>query len=230
MYFQNLTIEQVRTYLKKKKSIIIPLGSVEAHGLHLPIGTDNLILNKFLERLNEKNFIIAPPQVYSPVNFARESDVEQYGTTNIDIEKWVSFTGEYIQKFSRIGFKEFIILSWHDTKRFTEAVNKLTKKLSRKIKIKNIRLWQIAVKICKINKIPVPEKERHAAFIETSLMLHFNPTLVRRLKIRRGEYINKEIPISIDKSGVYGDPTSAHKKYGEQIFELTLKKLFQEIK
>lgn len=228
MYFQNLTIEDVKQYLQKKKTIVLPLGSVEAHGLHLPIGTDNLILNRFLEEINKNGIMIAPIQVYSPVNFAREQDLEKFGTTNIEPEKWVIFTKEYIQKFAKIGFEEFIILSWHDTKRFIEAINKLIGELSN-LKIKNIRLWPMAVEVCKNNKIPVPEKERHAAFIETSLILWINQKLVRKSKIKRGEYIDKEIPKSLDKSGIYGDPTLSKAKYGKQIFELTLKRFLKEI-
>lgn len=229
MYFQNSTIEEIKEYLQNKKLIIIPLGSVEAHGLHLPIGTDNFILDKFLEEVYKIEIMIAPLQVYSPVNFAREQELEKFGTTNIEPEKWILFTKEYIQKFTEIGFRDFIILNWHDTKRFIEAINKLMQKMP-EIRIRNIRLWQMAVEVCKNNKIPVPEQERHAAFIETSIILWLNQKLVKKSKIKRGEYINKEIPVSLDKSGIYGDPTSANVKFGKQIFELTLKRLLQEIK
>ena len=139
MYFQNSTIEEVKDYLQNKKLIIIPLGSVEAHGLHLPIGTDNFILNRFLEEVDKTGIIIAPLQVYSPVNFAREQELEKFGTTNIDSEKWIIFQKEYIQKFAEIGFRDFIILSWHDTKRFIDAINKLMQKMP-KIRMPQMKL------------------------------------------------------------------------------------------
>ncbi|MGA3326032.1 MAG: creatininase family protein [Terriglobia bacterium] len=38
-----MTVKMVRDYLKKKRSIIIPMGVIEQHGYHLPLKTDALI-------------------------------------------------------------------------------------------------------------------------------------------------------------------------------------------
>ena len=40
---ENMTVKQVREYLKCKQSIIIPMGVIEQHGYHLPLKTDALV-------------------------------------------------------------------------------------------------------------------------------------------------------------------------------------------
>ena len=46
----------LRKMIKKKKQIaIIPVGSIEQHGPHLPISTDSDIVTEIASKLSEKN-------------------------------------------------------------------------------------------------------------------------------------------------------------------------------
>ncbi|GAI54818.1 unnamed protein product, partial [marine sediment metagenome] len=37
---------EVKQYLQNNSTILVPIGSTEQHGLHLPIGTDTIITEK----------------------------------------------------------------------------------------------------------------------------------------------------------------------------------------
>ncbi len=43
MYFAPMNYLEVEEYLKTNDTVIIPVGSLENHGLHMPLGTDMLI-------------------------------------------------------------------------------------------------------------------------------------------------------------------------------------------
>ena len=54
MRLEHLTWPQAEAYFAKNDTVIIPLGSLECHGRHMPLGTDTLIPNRIIELLEEK--------------------------------------------------------------------------------------------------------------------------------------------------------------------------------
>ena len=99
MRFDYQTIEEIQNFVSKNKTIIIPFGSVEAHGKHLPIATDTIILEHVMAKLEKMLFM--PVLYYTPVNFAREQDLEIYGTINFDQEIWISFVENILSSLSK---------------------------------------------------------------------------------------------------------------------------------
>lgn len=126
MRFDYQTIEDIKKIVSKNKTIIIPFGSVEAHGKHLPIATDTIILEYVLSKLDDELFM--PVLYYTPVNFAREQDLEIYGTINFNQEIWISFVEDILASLHKKEFRKFIFLTWHDTNRFAECIEKIRDK------------------------------------------------------------------------------------------------------
>lgn len=61
MRLERLTWPQAEAYFKDHDTVIIPLGSIECHGRHLPLGTDTMIPNRILEELEPlTDALIAP--------------------------------------------------------------------------------------------------------------------------------------------------------------------------
>ena len=52
MFLAKMNYREVEEYLKTSDTIIIPVGSLENHGLHLPLGTDTLIPDKIAQLLD----------------------------------------------------------------------------------------------------------------------------------------------------------------------------------
>ncbi|MBA7588538.1 hypothetical protein ES708_30597 [subsurface metagenome] len=65
---QNMTWEEAKDTIKGTKMAIIPTGSTEQHGPHLPLGTDLLIADYFAKKVAEKIDVLVTPVV--PVGFA----------------------------------------------------------------------------------------------------------------------------------------------------------------
>ncbi len=69
MRMENVTGKRVEEYLKTSKSVLIPVGCLENHGKHMPLGTDTLIPDKIVELLEERcGVMIAPTIPYGATN------------------------------------------------------------------------------------------------------------------------------------------------------------------
>ena len=53
MKYQEQNSKEIKEIIEKVKVAILPLGAVEAHGPHLPLGTDNYLSEKIAEKLSE---------------------------------------------------------------------------------------------------------------------------------------------------------------------------------
>ena len=55
MYIVDYTSDDFKEICNKVNTVIIPIGSVEAHGHHLPLGTDIFSPRLFCKEINEKS-------------------------------------------------------------------------------------------------------------------------------------------------------------------------------
>src|ERR1044072_1753565 len=76
--FQNLTWKEARERLARGLIAILPIGSTEAHGPHLPLSTDVIIAEEMARRAAEKliaqglDTLVLPPLSYSVTNFSAD--------------------------------------------------------------------------------------------------------------------------------------------------------------
>ena len=106
------------TYPKVKKMIedegirraILPIGTTEAHGPHLPLGTDVIIPYELSKALADKlNALILPPINYGVVT----SLLGHPGSITLTESTLQNMVFEIISSFSRHGIRTFIILNGH---------------------------------------------------------------------------------------------------------------------
>ena len=63
MYLARMNYREVEEYLKTSDTVVIPVGSLENHGLHMPLGTDFLIPDEIARLLEQRsNLLIAALQ------------------------------------------------------------------------------------------------------------------------------------------------------------------------
>ena len=61
MFLAKMNYREVEAYLAEKDTVIIPVGSLENHGLHLPLGTDALIPEEITRRLDARSPLLIAP-------------------------------------------------------------------------------------------------------------------------------------------------------------------------
>jgi len=110
-WLQNLTWEQVRERLDEgKRTIILPIGSTEQHGPHLPVGTDTMVAVALAEEAAEKaGCLVAPPLWFgwSPHHMILP------GTITNRPEVLIELVYDVIESLHQHGFDSFVLLNGH---------------------------------------------------------------------------------------------------------------------
>ena len=222
---------EFRKLIKEKNpTIIIPVGSLEQHGAHLPITTDSDIVTEIASRLAKKcNFVVLPT-----VSYGISFEHAPFFQVNIRL---LSFLRDIISSLVINKVKSVIILNGHhgnvDTLEMMEANPEREWNLDFKdVKIDFYSYWHF-----------MEHEFDHAGFVETSLMLAISDK-VKMKKAKKGlitkglsekeiQRINKlstergGFP-KVTKNGVWGDPTKATKKDGEKFLAEIVRNLAKE--
>lgn len=111
VWLQNLTWQDVKQKTAESRgTIILPIGSTEQHGAHLPVGTDTMVANSIAEAAALKaGILVAPPLWFgwSPHHLVLP------GTITIRAEVLIEVAFDMIKSLSSHEFDKFILLNGH---------------------------------------------------------------------------------------------------------------------
>ncbi|MDB8791458.1 creatininase [Romboutsia sp. 1001216sp1] len=225
---------------KDKDVVILPIGSVEQHGPHLPLSTDTIISEGFSKLLGEKTNSIVMPSI----NYGYKSQpasgggplfpgtIDLNGTTLIELVK------DILEELIRDGVRKIAIVNSHfENQAFLlEAIDLVSKFMPNDTKIIMMSWWDLISQdtIDKVfDEIEFPGWAlEHAAITETSLILKFAPQLVHmdRLIDEKIEevptYHVYPIPKNlVPKSGLLAIGRTSSKEKGELIVNEALDKM-----
>jgi len=216
----------LRKLIKKKNQIaIIPVGSIEQHGPHLPISTDSDIVTVIAEKISEMNGYLLLPTITFGVSF------EHAPFFNLSIKESTLRTilNDLCLSLLENNIKTiFIINGHHGNLKSIKNIDVKLKKISKnKLKVYSLSYWHFM------------EREfDHAGFVETSLMLSISKNVKMRFakkglitdgmtkqEIKKlGKLANQSFP-KVTKNGIWGDPTQATKRDGQVILAEIVKNL-----
>jgi creatinine amidohydrolase len=107
---QNMTWEEAKEAFETERLGIIPTGSIEQHGPHLPLGTDFLIADRLAKRVAEKTDAIVTPTI--PVGFAAyHQDFE--GTLSVASEHLAAYYMDVANSLIRYGVTHLLFINGH---------------------------------------------------------------------------------------------------------------------
>ena len=216
----------LRKSIKKKKQVaIIPIGSIEQHGPHLPISTDSDIVTEVAKRLSEmKGYLLLPTITYG-VSF------EHAPLFNLSIRESTLRTilTDLCSSLLMNNIKTVFIINGHhgNLKSIKNIDVKLQKISKNKLKVFPLSYWHF-----------MKREFDHAGFVETSLMLAISKNVKMKLAKKGlitdgmkkqeikilGKLANQSFP-KATKNGIWGDPTKATKKDGKTILAEIIKNL-----
>lgn len=108
---ENNTWEDAEKLIEKSLgTAIIPIGSIEQHGYHLPIGTDSFVANFLAEEAAEKtNSVLVPPMWFgwSPHHMALP------GSITIRPEVLQAYLYDIIKSLATHGIDKFVLINGH---------------------------------------------------------------------------------------------------------------------
>ena len=214
----------LRKRIEKKKQIaIIPVGSIEQHGPHLPISTDSDIVTEIAFRLSEKiNGLLLPTISYGISS-------EHFPFFNLSVKKSTlsKILDDVCESVIKNGISRILIINGHYGN--LDSLRGFEKKNSRR-KIKIFSYWKY-----------MSREFDHAGNVETSMMLAISKN-VNMKKAKKGfdtegmskqeiSRINKLAQKSFPKvtgNGVWGDPTKSSAKIGREIIKEVVDNLAKE--
>ncbi len=206
-----------------KETCIIPLGCVEKHGLHLPLGQDILQVSHIAHEASKLEPVCVFPDVaFGDISGGTDPDM---GFIEMPIELRNQMLEHFCQEISRNGYKKIIIFNGHGGN--TQWLSTFLRKLDAKkhdfvacvVMIQLQAPHMMAKKLLTEGRGSIPElngedeerilkyheenmKVGHACFGETAYMLGIHPETVRmdRLGIESGK--SRDLTRKFSEAGI----------------------------
>jgi creatinine amidohydrolase/Fe(II)-dependent formamide hydrolase-like protein len=211
-------------------SVVLPVGSTEQHGAHLPLSTDSLHTVAVLERVAESLPALIAPLI--PVGRA-DHHMAFPGTISVKHETLHATIRDWCDSFFQHGFRHVLIYSGHGGNAVPLA--RIIDDLMREDASRSIigcTDWNVydgalfpAAEALGIGKF---EAGWHAGELETSMILALDERLVMMDRARPGfigdltpfrDKLMREGVRAIAPSGVLGDPRPATRDHGERYLD-----------
>ena len=120
MRFERMRPAQLRAAIEAGTPFVLPIGVMEYHGGHLPVGVDMLAVTEVLARL-EPEVVLLPPFPYGAASHA-VAGPEGTGNLHIDATAIVPFAEGLFTALLRGGFRNIHGVIHHQTENFAQGM------------------------------------------------------------------------------------------------------------
>lgn len=215
---KELLPSQIATVIDSDPRLIIPVGTCEQHGPHLPLGCDTYIVEHLADDLSSEFGVLRAPTVEYGVNV----DTEQGFAGNASMVRKTlhKMLNDLINSWERTGFREFILLTAHGHDPHQEALATVITKEAR-VRVVDI----LAVNVAEL--LEGQQMAMHGDEVDTSIMLYLAPQLVHmelaqdymmsREELRR--YRRGWLKVPRGSPGSIGRPTLATATKGKALYD-----------
>lgn len=243
--YEDLTTEEVPAGLAKGP-LILPLGSIEQHGPHLPLSVDLDIAAAIAAALAQRvGGLLAPALYYTARSLPASGGGSTFpGTIHVKGEVLLSYLSAVFDAYLRAGVHDLIVINGHyESESFIfEALDSCREAgVIRGTRVLALSWWS-AVEESLIRELFgsnfIGWHAEHAGLCETSLMLYLRPEAVRPIRVDHatpplcGVYSYPLDPAQLSTRGVLSATTSSSPEAGKQLFEhicLRLVELIQRL-
>lgn len=241
VWMQNLTWEEVAEYLERDDIVIVPIGSTESHGPHLPLGTDSYEAIDYAEGIAKRAGVLCAP----PIWFGNSAHhMHKAGTISLRAETEIALLEDVCRSLIHHGFGKIVTFNGHRLANLScieiacQAVKGACPEVIFAVMDPLLMGREAALVIRE-----APGEGVHGGELETSHMLYAHPELVHMGKAMRAPleaFPSRLVPQSKDPLaggdrvivvagcadqrrlaplGHVGDPTVATREKGECLFE-----------
>ena len=244
--YHHHTWPELKARVAEQPIVVLPIGSVEDHGYHMPLDTDNFLISSLCEEAAKRagGDILLMPLI--PYGFETHH-MDFPGTIDIRQEHLLNFVLDVTKSVAHHGFERILIADGHGSNMpILELVARRT--------ILETDAWcgcfiwpSLDMKAIKEHRESDLGGMAHAAELETSVYLHLAPERVEMdkavkdmnlpesdfiwLDLLRGSPVNAmDHWTRFSKSGVVGDATIATAEKGEKYFEAIVEAFLRLVK
>ncbi|MEJ2723153.1 MAG: creatininase family protein [Deltaproteobacteria bacterium] len=240
-YLLEMTWEEFRDAVDAKTVMLVPMGSTELEGPHLPLGVDTVVAEGIARRLKGEDGVVIGPVL--PIGYSKWFGPFP-GTISLELETLTQVLTEYCACLLRHGIKRIVFLNSHRGNNACIDHVARTLVLERPVRVAMLSVWKMANELIAGRDLIGEGGFTHAGEVMTSVILALRPDLVDNSKMRparakspkRGGFMVKnslgetEFRGSVQMlyqhiqdvtdTGVFGDPTTATAEKGEQVLNL----------
>ncbi len=231
LYWDKYTYEEIEEIIKKQPLVILPIGSVEAHGHHLPLSTDMLQPLWLAEEIAKRiNALILPP-----IHYGWTQGLSSFpGTISISFDSLRGFVKDILREVAKHGIRKIMVLSGHASTNHMAALRLACEDVLKEYKDLKIMLLSDYNIAYKYRGKLVPEDDSHAGIIETSRIMAIRPELVKEIYKFKKNPVGKYM-VQVDYKGMvpyatFSNPEGASKELGEKLNKIILEELLKIIK
>lgn len=242
-HLADLSWEEIRTRAAGDPVVVLPTGSIEQHGPHLPVKVDTLLVTAVTEaavrRASERIDVLLAPTVWLGLSTHHTA----YFTLTLSFDTYQQVITEVLESLIRSGFRRILIINGHGGN--TDPLHlTITRVRDRhKVLVATADYWAVASEALEQIRESPSGGTGHACEFETSMVMHLEPQAVRTDRIQ-AEYppgipgwftIDMTKPggpvklgtrfEDITRRGVVGDPTLASPEKGHRFFEAVVDRL-----
>ncbi len=241
-----MTWLEVKEVLRKPHAILLPVGSTEQHGPHLPLNVDSCwatyIAEQTARKVNDQHkdvsVLVAPTIHYTDVSCHKMFP----GTVGVKVDTLIAMIEDIVKSFLEQGFKHLILCNAHieNNCSIEAALRKVAYEFPH-AGLYGVNLVGLGSDVRQTLTKAGVEGMGHALEAETSMMLLMEP---QHVKLDRAPIGKRKLPLSekylggagMDRSkgitycsgitgweefGIMGNPTLASREEGEKIVEAT---------
>ena len=225
LHLKTLIPDEVRLTLERDPRLLVPVGTCEQHGPHLPLGCDTLIVERLADDLSTDFQILRAPTVEYGVNrMTRRAFPGNGAVRRKTLHRWMN---DLVGSWEQAGVDTFIILTAHGFDPHQEALSTLR---TRKARVLAVDVFALDFG----GRLEDAEGPMHGSELDTSLLLYIAPELVRmdlaqdfalparfHARFRRGA--RGGLPVA--SPGSVGHPTIATREKGERLYKMIYERI-----
>src|SRR5262245_31706432 len=179
MRYEELSQIEVDALDRGKTVLVIPLGSVEQHGHHLPLGTDTMLAHALAlsaaERLSGKVVVLPPPWYGFSAHHMRFP-----GSITLSHKTLMAMVEDVVASLAHHGFTRVLLVNGHGGN--NGVLDVLTSVLGHrhygKMRIAGLTYFALAAPVIAELRRSKPGGMGHACEFETAMIMHIRPDLV----------------------------------------------------
>jgi len=225
----HLTWQEVQVHLAEDPRLLLAVGSLEQHGPHLPLGTNVIIADRIVRAASNATGVLMAPTLQYGVGAPTRRAFP--GAASLQRKTLHRTLNDILADWEDTGVRELVIVTANHYEPHLDALLMAltSKSITTVVDLRSIPASDI------LHGDPISE---HGGELETSLLLHLAPEMVRREQIADfvpdsrtfRKYVRGRRPTPPpDGQGVVGRPSLATGEKGERLFRRYLSVLRDRI-
>ncbi len=218
----------VAALIEADHRLIIPVGTCEQHGPHMPVGSVTLIVERMSSDLSAEFGVLLAPTVEYGVNVETERGFA--GNASLRKKTLHRLLNDLLDTWEATGIREFILLTAHEHDPHLEALSTV---ITSEARVRAVDIFGVDVS----DLLEGQSEHMHGGEVDTSMMLYLAPQLVdmalaqdymmSRDELRR--YRRGWLRVPRTSPGSIGRPTLATAEKGRAIYEQIYAKIRTKI-